>query len=188
MSKRHPNRLARCGRWLAAVRTRCVAFVSRARRTICRWRRRVPVEILIADRAKRRLLERELRYGLRRLQRALGAPLPAELAVVVQQVIATERQLAGCYQFGQRPDGTRFALVRLALQVNGRRASTDELLAALAEQCVGIATQGSASVLVPIDFEPAQPAQPAEARRHSALRPDPLAPHPNGPARGERVA
>ncbi len=188
MSKRHPNRLARCGRWLAAVRAWCAALLGRAWRAVRRWRRPVPVEILIADRAKRRLLERELRYGLRRLQRALGAPLPAELAVVVQQVIATERQLAGCYQLGQRPDGTRFALVRLALQVNGRRASTDELLAALAEQCVGLGHPGSASVLVPIDFEPAQPAQLAEARRRSALRPDPLAPHPNGPARGERVA
>ena len=184
MSKRHSNRLARRGRWLAAVRTRCLPLLGRTWRAIRRWRRPVPVEILIADRAKRRRLERELRRGLRRLQRALGAPLPADLAIVVQQVIATERQLAGCYHLGQRPDGTRFALVRLALQVNGRRLSTDELLAALAEQCIGLATQGSSSVLVPIDFERGSSA----VRRPSTLRPDPLASHPNGPARGERVA
>jgi hypothetical protein len=145
----------------------------------------VPVEVLIADRTRRRMLERELRRGLRRLQRALGAPLPAGLAIVVQQVIATNRQLAGCYQLGQRPDGSRFALVRLALQVNGRRLTTEELLAALAEQYIGLATQESASVLVPIDFEPGQQSQ---ARRPTALRPDPLAPHPSSAARGERVA
>lgn len=195
MSKRHSSRLAPCRRWLAAVRARCAALLRRAWWAVRRWRRPVPVEILVTDRARRRALERELRSGMRRLRRALGAPLPDELAVVVQQVISAERQLAGCYQTGQRPDGTRFALVRLALQVNGRRLSPDELLAALAEQCIGLATQHSASVLVPIDFEPAQPAQqshPAEVRRVGALRPDPLAPHPNGhangPANGNGVA
>ena len=185
MSKRHPNRFAPCRRRLATVHAWCAALLGRAWRAVRRWRRPVPVEVLVSDRTRRRALERELRRGLRRLRHVLGAPLPAELAVIVQQVIATERQLAGCSQLGQRPDGTRFALVRLALQVNGRRLSTDELLAALAEQCIGLASQGSTSVLVPIDFEPAPP---AEARRLGALRPDPLAPPPNGPARGERVA
>ena len=75
--------------------------------------------------------------------------------------------------------------MRRALQVNGRRLSTEVLLAALAEQCVGLATLGSPSVLVPIDLEPGQP---AEHRRLSALPPDPLAAHPIGAAHGERVA
>jgi hypothetical protein len=130
-------------------------------------------------------VQRELRRGLHRLQRALGAPLPAGLAIVVQQVIATDRQLAGCYQVGHCSDGRRFALLRLALQVNGRRLTTDELLAALAEQCIGLATQESASMLVPIDFEPGRA---AERPRLTALRPDPLGPHPTGAAHGERVA
>src|SRR5439155_23001134 len=101
----------------------------------------------------------ELRTGLRRLQRALGAPLPPHAAVVVQQVIRTDRQLAGCYQVGQRPDGCRLALIRLALQVDGRGLDTDELLAALAEQCIGLATQdsGGSSVLVPVELGPARP-------------------------------
>ncbi len=185
MSRRRSKRLAAGGRWLAAARSWGAARLRRAWRAICRWRRPVPVEVLVADRTRRWLLEQELRRGLRRVQRALGAPLPAGLAVVVQQVIATDRQLAGCYQLGQRPDGSRFALVRLALQVNGRRLTTEELLAALAEQCIGLAIRESASVLVPIDFEPGPP---AESRRPTALRPDPLAPHPHGVAGGERVA
>jgi hypothetical protein len=144
----------------------------------------VPVEVFVADVARRRVLERELRHALRRLQRALGAPLPAGVAVVVQQVIVTDRQLAGCYQVGRRPDGTQFALVRLALQANGRRHSTDDLLAALAEQCIGLALQhgGGPSVLVPVELEipqvaPPPPRTPADVRRVSGLRPDPLAPH-----------
>jgi hypothetical protein len=185
MTQRQTNRLAACGRWLAAVRARTAELLGRAWRAVRHRCRPAPVEVLVTDRTARRALERELRSGLRRLQRALGAPLPADLAIVVQQVITTERQLAGCYQLGKRWDGTQFALVRLALQVNGRRLSTDELLAALAEQCVGLATQGSPSVLVPIDFERGQP---PGARRLTALRPDPLAPHPNGALRGERVA
>src|SRR5207249_9588623 len=108
----HPSLLSPCRRWLAVVRARCMAVFASAWRAITRWRRPVPVEVLITDPSKRRSIERELRSGLRRLRRALGAPLPAELAVVVQQVIKAERQLAGCYQVGQRPDGTRFALVR----------------------------------------------------------------------------
>ena len=185
MSRRRSKRLAAGMRWLAAARSRWAAGLRRAWQAIWRWRRAVPVEVLVVDRTRRRMLEQELRRGLRRLQRALGAPLPAGLAIVVQQIVATDRQLAGCYQVGQRSDGSRFALVRLALQVNGRWLTTDELLATLAEQYIGLASRDSVSALVPIEFEPGPP---AESRRLTTLRPDPLAPHPNGAARSERVA
>jgi hypothetical protein len=185
MSRRRSKRLVAGRRWLADARSRWAAGLRRAWQAICRWRRPVPVEVLIVDRTRRRMLEQELLRGLHRLQRVLGAPLPAGLAIVIQQVIATDRQLAGCYQVGQRPDGNRFALVRLALQVNGRRLTTDELLSALAEQYVGLAMRESAGALVPIDLEPGPP---AESRRLTALRPDPLAPHSNSAACGERVA
>jgi hypothetical protein len=104
---------------------------------------------------------------------------------VVQHVIRTDRQLAGCCQVGQRPDGTRFAFIRLALQVNGRRVGTDELLAALAEQCIGLLTQanGATSLVVPVELE-VEPA--AGPHRLTALPPDPLMPHTNGSS--ERVA
>ncbi len=184
MPKRHHKHPAPWRRWLGAARARCAGAARRTWRAIRQWRRPIPVEVLIADRARRRALERELRRGLARLRRVLGAPLPAELAVVVQQVIRTDRQLAGCYQLGQRPDGSRFALVRLALQVNGRRLTTDELLAVLAEQCIGVVAQQSPSVLVPVELEPG----PAEPRRPTPLRPDPLAAHSNGAATGERIA
>lgn len=151
------------------------------RRFRYRWRHRIPIEVLTADRAKRAVVGRELDRGLRRLRRVLDDALPADLAVVAQHVIATDHQLAGCYQVGQRPDGPRFALIRLALQVNGRRLATDELLAVLAEQCIGLAAQGNGpTVLVPIDLEPASAPEP---HRLTALPADPLGSSLDGTAR-----
>jgi hypothetical protein len=166
--------------WLADT-ARC------GRRVIYRLCHPVPVEVLIADRVKRRTLERELRRTLRRLSRAMGAPHPTHAAVLVQQVIKTDRQLAGGYQLWQRPDGSRCALFRLALEVNGRHLCLDELLAALAEGWIGLAIDqsGAPSVLVPVEFDQFQP---PEIRRLAALRPDPLAPNPNGTRAGEQVA
>src|SRR5262245_39326690 len=85
----------------AALRARAHRAARRAWRALrCRH---TPVEVLIADPARRRALERELRTSLARLERALGAPLPPEAAVLVQQVIPAvvgERPLAGCFQTG----------------------------------------------------------------------------------------
>lgn len=175
MSRRNNTRATRCVRLLRTIAAQLGGGMRRLWGALRGARRGVPIEVLVADRTRRRSLERELRTGLGRLQRALGAPLPPHAAIVVQQVIRTERQLPGCYQVGRRPDGSRFALIRLALQVDGRGLETDELLAALAEQCIGLATQetGGSSVLVPVEFESARP---AEARRLEALRPDPLVP------------
>jgi hypothetical protein len=72
----------------------------------------------------------------------------------------------------RNPDGADLALIRLALQVDGRDLAMDEMLSVLAEQCIGLAVHqaGSGGVLIPIEFEP--------ARRHESerLRPDPLRP------------
>ncbi|MBI4496644.1 MAG: hypothetical protein HY689_01935 [Chloroflexi bacterium] len=141
----------------------------------------------MADKTRRRSLEWELRTGLRQMQRVLGAPLPAELAVVVQQVIQTDHQLAGCYQVGKRPDGSRFALVRLALQVNDRRLDVNELLAVLADQCIGLATQqGGGSVLVPVELG-VSPPDDVQRTRLTTFKPDPLAPHANGAGAAQSI-
>lgn len=182
--------LTPCARWLNALRARSLHALRRCWRVLRQRRRPVPVEVLVADGARRRALERELRRGLRRLRGALGAPLPVDLAVVVQQVLVTDRQLAGCYQLGLRPDGSRFALARLALQVNGRSLSTDELLAALADVLIGLTVEqcGGSSVLVPIDLEPWSGAPATEAPHLTTLRPDPLAPQPGDGLAAARAA
>ena len=136
--------------------------------------RRIPIEVVVADRGRRRALKRELARTVRRLQKLLGGLLPDDIVVVVQQAIPAERELAGCCQLAQRPDQQRFALVRLALQVSGRRLSIDEVLAALVEQCVGLALQQSPGidVRVPIRLEPGE----GRADRRTAFPPDPLRP------------
>ena len=137
-------------------------------------RRRIPIEVVLADAGRRRTLKREVARTVRRLQRLLGGLLPDDIVVVVQQAIPAEAELAGCCQLAQRPDKRRFALVRLALQVSGRRLSTDEVLAALAEQCVGLALQQAPGidVRVPIRLEPGE----SRHDRRTAFPPDPLRP------------
>jgi hypothetical protein len=152
-----------------AIRTAVRAYHERPRP--------IPIEVLVADRARGRTIERDLGAGLRRLRRALGRQLPNGVAVVVQQVICTDRQIAGCFQLARRPDGADLALVRLALQVDGRPLPTDELLSVLAEQYIGLAVHqaGGAGVLVPVELEPER--RPV-GRRVDGLRADPLAPAP----------
>lgn len=174
-------------RWLQAIWTLLVSRVHAFRRALIRYRQRRqrPVDVLIADRLRRRRLERPLRQGLRRLEHALGEGLSIEIAVIVQQVITTDHQLAGCYQTGLRPDGTRLTLIRLALEVDGHQLNIDELLAVLAEACIGVATQyGGPTVLVPVELAPGQPA----SKNITALRLDPLAPHPNRAEATDHVA
>lgn len=138
-------------------------------------RHSVPVEVLIAERGRRRALEHDLRAALARLQRMVGSPHLMEVAVVAQHVIRTDRELAGCYQTAWRQDGVRFALLRLALQVNGRELRTDELLAVLAEQYIALTLEQSAgtSLLVPVELETPE-IRPTG--RITAFRPSPLTP------------
>ena len=173
--RRRPRSRAR---WLGTTWCRGAQMLGRTWRRFRRRRRMVPVEVLITDRVRRRALERDLRRALTGLERAIGTPLPDGLGVIVQHAISTDRQLAGCCHLGQHPDGSRLSLVRLALQANGRRLTTDELLAVLAEQCVTALTQHTPCVLIPIELDPAV----AGLRRPWPLRPDPLAPTHNGTA------
>jgi predicted protein tyrosine phosphatase len=139
--------------------------------------RRIRVEVVIVDKPHRQALQRQLAAGLRQLRRLL--PDQPDIAVLVQQVIPLERQRAGCCEVATGPDGRRLALIRLALEVNGHRLSADEVLAALAEQCLGLARQhAQATAVVPVDLDPGDPpAGGGVAARPPDLPPDPLAPY-----------
>ncbi len=139
---------------------------------------RVSIEVLVTNGIRRRKIERELRAGLRQLQRVLGPPSLEEIAVVVQQIITMDRQFAGCYQLRQRPDGSQSALLRVALEVNRTRLSSDDLLAVVAEQWIAITNlQDGPSLLVPIDYESGQ----TNPENHApSLRLDPLMPYRDG--------
>jgi hypothetical protein len=136
-----------------------------------------PIEVLVVDRARRRSVERSLGARLRRLERLLPPDPPARVVVVVQQTIGDEQPAAGRVDVAKRSGGTRCALVRLALQVDGRRLMTDEILAALCDQWVALGQ----TAVEPTPVEP-RPRPPAETAHLAAFRPDPLVPVANGPA------
>ncbi len=168
--------------WISAWLTTAVSHATGSVRFGWEARRhrhdQVSIEVLLTNGSRRRKIERELHAGLRQLQRVLGPPSLVEIAVVVQQVITMDRQLAGCYQVRQRPDGSHSALLRVALEVNHTRLSSDDLLAVVAEQWIAIANlQSGPSLLVPIDYESGQ-TQPEKLA--SSLQPDPLMPYRDG--------
>lgn len=161
--------------WLGAARHRIAGVMCGLWHALRHRSHRVPVEVLLVGRVHRRVMKRHLRATLHRLQYVLGDSFPAATAVIVQRIVVSDRQLAGCYQLGQRADGTRFALIRLGLEIDGQSLGVDEILSVLAEQCIALAMQqGAPSLLVPIDLYPGQ----SKSIQHStSLRPDPLAPH-----------
>ncbi len=159
--------------WLIAAAIQAIGAVRIGWEAICYRHDRVSLEVLVlvANGKRRRKIERELRAGLRQLQHVLGPPSLVDIAVVVQQV-------AGCYQLGHRPDGSHSALLRVALEVNHTRLSSDDLLAVVAEQWIAITNlQRGPSLLVPIEYESGQ----THPENHApSLRPDPLMPYQDG--------
>jgi hypothetical protein len=164
MPARHRGRRAALRSHLRRALRGGAATIQRTWRAF-RRRREVRVEVLLTDRARGRAIQREVCDGLRRLRRVLGSALPSEMAVVVQQVVRAERPLAGCCEVADRPDRGRFVVVRLALSVDGRRLGTDEVLAALADQCIALAKVRPARTAAARErFEPL--AEPYDARSH----------------------
>jgi hypothetical protein len=165
------QRARRAARWLRGA----AAHLWRA----LRGADPVPIVVLLVDPDRRRAVERELRAGLRQLRPVLGDAVAHDLAIVVQLAIPSNPRLAGCCHVGQRPDGGRRTLLRLALRADGRTLGSDELLAVLAEQCVAVAVERSGpSALLPFELGTGEPAGVGQGRRPT----DPLAPHPDGRA------
>ena len=157
-------------RWLAHLRAWRPAMHRRFRPT--------PVVVMVADPVRRASLEFEVRCSMRRLECVLGHAVFPRLSVVVQHSIHLEHAVAGCTHVGQHADGSPFALVRVALSVDGHDLSIDEALAVLTEQCIGLVVQqaGGLSVVVPIEW--ATTASPSSGP--PPVERDPLAPYPNG--------
>ena len=175
------RRSSRPRRWLRLL---CVLGTAATARLLVAWRAVRPqgcatrVEILTADRNQRKRLAQEIRSGVRRLERVVSPALCCDAAVLVQRGVHGHHPVAGCSLVSRKADGSRFALIRLATHLNGRALATDEILAALAELWIGIASQQLADpvVLVPVELE----ATPAALRAIETLPPDPLAPRANG--------
>ncbi len=162
MSKRRRSRskVARLvRRWLDTGWQLCARTVDLARRTLVglyrRLRPRGPTVIIDARRPQARRLRRAIASAARTYARALGAELPSELLVVVQRVVHEGRQLNGLLQAFEGGHGNRRYVVHLALFVNGRQVSEDELLAALRHQLTRTLEDGIGKPVlkVPLDLE-----------------------------------
>ena len=176
-------------RYLSAARYAIARLaICVATRLLARLRRgRVAVEVLVVDAPRRRRIEREIRRALRQLRRGCAAPPVVSAIVVSEHVMASARELAGATHVSQKPGGGHTALIRLALSGGGCELGDDEVLAVLADQWLGLATQqGGPSVLVPVEL-PARAAGTASAGKaqnaagHNAepsasRRDDPLSP------------
>jgi hypothetical protein len=136
------------------------------------------VEVLATDRTERRRLGREIRAALQRLERVAGPTLGCHAAVLVQRTVQRNEPVAGSALVIQGSEFERLVLIRLATQVGGRALALDEILAALAELWIRVASEQLASpaVLVPIALGPA----PVAPRAVDPLPADPLAPRRNG--------
>ena len=179
MSKRSRKR----GPVLRALSATTAAVAELVRRTVQILRREpVPVEIVLVDKVRRRAIRRDITATVRRLNRLLADQAPAGVVIVVQQVIPPGKHLAGCCHVVRTTERGQFAVIRLALQVGGRRLTPDELLSTLVEQYLGLAFQrsGGASVLVPIDLEPTDD---GEAGARSVSLPE----SPFGPQAGDEL-
>jgi hypothetical protein len=162
MSKRRRSRSKGAGlvrRWVGIAWQLSAQAVGLLRRTLVRLYRRLrtrgPTVIIDARRRQARRLRREIARAARAYARALGAELPPGLLVVVQRVVHEGRQLNGLLQAFEGADGSRRYVVHLALSVNGRQVSEDELLAALRHQLTGALedTIGKPALNVPLDLE-----------------------------------
>jgi len=124
-------------------------------RAVVRRLRPAPTVIVDVRRRQARRLRREVARAARTYARALGAELPTRLLVVVQRVVYEGRQINALLQAFDAPDGNRRYVLHLALSINGRPVSEDELLAALRHQLARVLEDavGKPALSVPLDLE-----------------------------------
>src|SRR5262245_47275155 len=103
MSKRRVRHPLRIAHWIDRARKGIAGLLCKTYQRIQRCGRGIPVEVLVSDPRRRVSLERDLHQGIRQLCRALGTHFPSDVAVIVQEIIQTDRQIAGCYQVTQPP-------------------------------------------------------------------------------------
>jgi hypothetical protein len=139
---------------VGVVQAHAMSLVKRLCNALPRRAPTIAVAVLTAQRRRRRTLRREIVHAAQQLERTSPIRQPVEAGVIVQQCLGSERPLPGCYQIGQRSDGSCRVLFRLAMAVNGRCLDIDSILAVFAEEWIGFVSQQAEgpSVSVPIDL------------------------------------
>jgi len=143
-------------RWASRIGHTCLTSATTCWTAVVRrLRRPAPTVIVDSRRRQARRLRRDVGRAARTYACGLGAELPPGLLVVVQRVVYEGRQLNGLLQAFDAPNGDRRYVVHLALSVNGRQVSEDELLAALRHQLARALEDivGKPALNVPLDLE-----------------------------------
>jgi hypothetical protein len=150
-----------------------VALWAAVRRTCERaFPPQTPLEVLVADPARRDALYRQLRGAVGQLRRVYGAALPERLAVLAQRTCRTG---SDCHAVIGEGSG-KLTVIRLALHADGRELGADEVLAALAEQVHAIASGAPTPAQRPV---PTRGAAPAMVARRAEAEPVPSAAMPH---------
>ena len=149
-------------RWTTSSRAFAARALSAARQKARRWYRRIrgthPAVLIDAPRREAWQLHRLVRRTARTYARALGTELPEGLAIIAQRFVFDGHQVNGLLQAYER-NGRRRYVIQLALSINGREVSNDELVASLRHQLAGalIDAIGKPVLSVVLDLEGAAP-------------------------------
>src|SRR5438309_11831175 len=114
-----------CSSVLRWIRARVVGSWHRAKRRLCPWR---PLVLVDARRKRARRLRGTIVRAARAYVKALGVPPPERLLVVVQRVVLDDEPLNALLQVFEDCDGQRRQVLFLALSVQDRSVSDDELV------------------------------------------------------------
>lgn len=95
----------------------------------------VPIEVLSPDWRRRLRVRRQLGAAMHRLCRLAGR---VEVVLLAVEALP-QQQRATCSPVRRRADGSTPQLISLALTIEGRRLTSDEVLAALASQYLALA-------------------------------------------------
>lgn len=132
------------------------AFVTRVRP----WRPTVAADV---NGKRGRRLRKAIARVTRSHLRALGVTPPGHLLVVVQRtVVEEERPLAALLQVFEDGEGRRRRVLFLALSVDGRQVSDEEVLATLRQQLQRVVADELGTLRLSVPLEPARVRPAAE--------------------------
>ncbi len=160
------RRRSRKQRWLRRRTTNSAAYARRSitscrtalGRLYRRLRGRRPAVIVDARPREAWPLRRLIRRTARAYAKALATSMPEHLAIIAQRFVFDGPQVSGLLQAFEA-DGRRRYVIQLALSVDGRDVSNDELVAALRFQLAAAMadTIGEPVLSIALDLERTTP-------------------------------
>lgn len=175
-TRRRSRKQRRLRRWSTNCAAHARSSITSSRARIGRLYRtlRGQRQAIIVDARPREAwqLRRLIRRTARTYAKALGTPMPEHLAIIAQRFVFDGHQVSGLLQAFE-VEGRRRYVIQLALSVDGRDVSNDELVAALRFQLAAAVadTLGEPVLTIALDLERTLP--PGTSGSIVELRPQP---------------